>query len=38
MQGFGKIFEWCQMKVHDFAKNHLARQFVHRKLPQPGKD
>jgi hypothetical protein len=28
MQGFGKNFDnWCQLKVHHFAKIHLARQF-----------
>ncbi len=32
------ILTWCQLKVHHFAKIHLARQFVHQKLPQPGKD
>jgi hypothetical protein len=39
MQGFRKFFDnGVNWKFHHFAKIHLARQFGHRKLLQPGKD
>ncbi len=33
-----KFLQWRQLKVSHLAKIRLAKQFVHRKLPWPGKD